>query len=200
MDFSLYIGATGSHSSTQKPESDSRHLYAGHHPPSKQVPDGFIPGLVQDPGFDVFPVLSTLHLWFTFVRLSDSHMTHYIAPFTMTLTTKALYQRSSWLFKAYPCRPALEGPPPSLVQLMHNLALKIRTPCAPVAHSTIHNHIKPQGVNYRKKKFCGRSKMLRPTDIDDRLKANETLISDTSAGSAIYLQSCDFWAGVSKSG
>ena len=120
MDFSLYIGATGSRSSTQKPESDSRHLYAGHHPPSKQVPDGIIPGLVQDPGFDVIPMLSTLHLWFTFVRLSDSYMTPFIAPFPMTLTTLALDQRSSWLFKACPCRPALEGLLPSLVQLMHN--------------------------------------------------------------------------------
>src|SRR3990167_4352649 len=44
LDFSLGIGATGSRSSAQEPESASRHLYAGPHPSSKQVADGFIPG------------------------------------------------------------------------------------------------------------------------------------------------------------
>ena len=47
--------------------------------------------------------------------------------FSMTLTTLALYQSSSWLFKACPCRPALEGLPPSLVQLSHNFSSYIRT-------------------------------------------------------------------------
>jgi len=42
-----------SRSSTEAPESSSRHLYAGHRPSSRQAPDGLIPGVVVAPGFDV---------------------------------------------------------------------------------------------------------------------------------------------------
>jgi hypothetical protein len=50
---SLSIATTGSRSSTKEPELSSRHLYAGHHPPSKQVSDGLIPRNFTIPGFDV---------------------------------------------------------------------------------------------------------------------------------------------------
>jgi len=50
---SLNITESSSHSSVETPEPSSRHLYAGHRPPSKQVSDGLIPGIVVAPGFDV---------------------------------------------------------------------------------------------------------------------------------------------------
>lgn len=50
---SLNIMDSSSHSSVEMPEPSSRHLYAGHHPSSKQVSDGLVPGIVVAPGFDV---------------------------------------------------------------------------------------------------------------------------------------------------
>jgi hypothetical protein len=50
--FSLDIAATGSRSSTQKPESGSRPLYAGRRLPSSQVPDKLIPRAGRPLGFD----------------------------------------------------------------------------------------------------------------------------------------------------
>ncbi len=44
---------SSSRSSTKAPKSESRHLYAGHRPPGKQVTDGLVPGIVVVPGFDV---------------------------------------------------------------------------------------------------------------------------------------------------
>ncbi len=61
---------------------------------------------------------STLRQWFTFVHLSTPHMTHNCA-FSIMLTTLALYQSSLWLFKACSCKPALRGPPSSVMQLQH---------------------------------------------------------------------------------
>ena len=49
---SLGIDVAGSCSSAREPESSSRHLYAGHHPPSRQVADGLVPGQYHVPGFD----------------------------------------------------------------------------------------------------------------------------------------------------
>lgn len=50
--FSLDIAATGSRSSTQKPESGSRPLYAGRRLSSSQVPDKLIPRARRPLGFD----------------------------------------------------------------------------------------------------------------------------------------------------
>lgn len=50
--FSLDIGTTGSRSSTQKPESGSRPLYAGRRLPNSQVPGKLVPGDRNAPGFD----------------------------------------------------------------------------------------------------------------------------------------------------
>src|SRR3990167_11218752 len=66
----------------------------------------------------------------------------------MTLTTLALYQRSSWLFKACPCRPALEGLPPSLVQLLHNLSPLKDFRCAPAAHSRPHSALSVRQASF----------------------------------------------------
>ena len=45
--------APSSRSSTEAPESSSRPLYAGHHPPSQQAPDGLVPEIHTASGFDV---------------------------------------------------------------------------------------------------------------------------------------------------
>ena len=50
--FSLDIAATGSRSSTQKPETGSRPLYAGRRLPSSQVPGKLIPRARRPLGFD----------------------------------------------------------------------------------------------------------------------------------------------------
>src|SRR5690554_940301 len=50
--FSLNIGTTGSRSSAQKPESDSRPLYAGCRLSSNQVSDKLIPEGRNASGFD----------------------------------------------------------------------------------------------------------------------------------------------------
>src|SRR4051794_1602296 len=62
--------------SPPEPEPSSRHLCAGHHQGSRQVSPRLIPGQQLDPGFDVVATLSTLHQWFTHVRLLGSHLTH----------------------------------------------------------------------------------------------------------------------------
>ena len=90
---SLDITIPSSRSSTKAPESSSRHLYAGHHPPSKQVADGLVPGIVVAPGFDVFYSVSTPSRWFAGTRLLDSHLTHHMdAPSPSTLTTTVFSQ------------------------------------------------------------------------------------------------------------
>src|SRR6266542_1262786 len=61
--------------------------------------------------FDVILDVSTLHLWFTCVRLPGSYLTHSLCAFSMTLTTPALARRSSRWFEASPCRAASEGRP-----------------------------------------------------------------------------------------
>src|SRR6266542_4462441 len=61
--------------------------------------------------FDVILDVSTLHLWFTCVRLPGSYLTHSLCAFSMTLTTPALDRRSSRWFEASPCRAASEGRP-----------------------------------------------------------------------------------------
>lgn len=51
LDFSLAIETTGSRSSLRKPETESRHLYAEHRPPSNQISDGLRPGRSKRPQF-----------------------------------------------------------------------------------------------------------------------------------------------------
>src|ERR1700704_1692611 len=56
--FSLYIGTTGSRSSTQEPGSASRPLYAGRRLPSNQVSGRLVPG-------DQTALVLTASLWIT---------------------------------------------------------------------------------------------------------------------------------------
>src|SRR5690349_24278277 len=70
--------------STPAPEPSSRHLCAGHHLANRQAPARLVPGQQLDPGFDVVATLSTLHQWFTHVRLPGSHLTHLVRLFRHT--------------------------------------------------------------------------------------------------------------------
>lgn len=73
------------------------------------------------------------------VRLRSSHCSSHDVSydaFSLTLTTLTLNQSSLRLFKASPCRAALEGPPPSLPELRH-----LKTSCLSsclVAHTLVH--------------------------------------------------------------
>src|ERR1700686_1965792 len=68
------------------------------------------------PGFYVVPTLSTLHQWFTYVRLHDPYLTGSRPAFSLTLTTRTLNPCSLRWFGACPCRPAPRGPPSSQMQ------------------------------------------------------------------------------------
>ena len=70
--------ATGSRSSLQTPRSNSRHLYAGHHPHNNQVLCRLLLDEDQAPSFDVVCQLTTLQQWFSLIRLFDP----YLAGFT----------------------------------------------------------------------------------------------------------------------
>ena len=67
--------------SVPMPDLSSRHLYAGHHLASQQAPARLVPGQRLDPGFYDIARLSTLHQWFTHVRLLRSHLTHLVRLF-----------------------------------------------------------------------------------------------------------------------
>src|SRR6476660_4855250 len=99
--------------SLSEPRSESRHLNAGRHAGSKRISPAFIPGQRLDPGFDVVPTLSTLHRWFTCVRLSDPHLTRSRHAFSLTLTTGAFDPSRSRWFAACLRRPAARGLPSS---------------------------------------------------------------------------------------
>ena len=62
-------------------------------------------------------VLSMLQQRFACARLSHSYLTHLLRLLTMTLTTVAFDQSSSWQFEASSYMAAPKGPPSSLVQL-----------------------------------------------------------------------------------
>ncbi len=108
----------------REPRPRSRHLHAGHHLANTQAPARLIPGKQRDPGFDVTHTLTTLHQWFTRVRLRDPYLTRSNGmPFPTTLTTTALDRSSSGWFAAFSCKTATEGhrtnnrpAPPSLMQ------------------------------------------------------------------------------------
>src|SRR3954471_12943562 len=82
-------------SSALEPRPSSRHLCAGHHQANKQAPAWFIPGQQLDPGFDVVATLSTVHQWFTHVRLLGPHMTPSRAPFLRRLPPRLIHRSSS---------------------------------------------------------------------------------------------------------
>src|ERR1019366_9856795 len=60
--------------------------------------------------------LTTRHQWFTFVRLSESHLTDFSPPFPTTLTTGTLDPRRLWRFEACSSKPTSRDLPSSLVK------------------------------------------------------------------------------------
>ena len=100
--FSLGIGTTGSRSSIQKPETDSRPLYAGCHLPSNQVTGKLVPGDRNAPGFGnnnmVYDASSKGSL--SFVSLFHTCSRYSLDTLTPTLTTTALYCSSLGWFEA----------------------------------------------------------------------------------------------------
>ena len=95
--------------SAREPRPRSRHLHAGHHLANTQAPARLIPGKQRDPGFDVTHTLTTLHQWFTRVRLRDPHLTRSWHAFSATLGTPALDRRTSRWFAVFPCRTTAKG-------------------------------------------------------------------------------------------
>jgi hypothetical protein len=109
-----------SRSSTEAPESSSRPLYAGHHPPSTQAPDGLVPEIIVASGFDVCCSVSTPQRGFVVTRLLDSYLTHHMdTPSPPTLTTTVFSQGRSGVVWSRPLQADSGGSvPPSLRQLL----------------------------------------------------------------------------------
>src|SRR5947209_17808569 len=114
---SLSIEATGS----QVPRSSQDRTRATLMPDVTLAVSGSPPALIPEqrlnPGFDVVHTLSTLHRWFTRVRLSDPHLTQSRRAFSLTLTTRALNPSRSRWFGACLRRPAPRGLPSSRTDL-----------------------------------------------------------------------------------
>src|SRR5712692_2697742 len=71
--------------SAPEPEPSSRHLHAGHRLGSTQVLPQACPEVTTLLGFDAIYIVSTLHQWFTRVRLLGSYLTHCWCAFSATL-------------------------------------------------------------------------------------------------------------------
>jgi hypothetical protein len=96
--------------STTEPEPSSRHLYAGRHLRGKQVFPRFIPRAETNLGFDAIYNISTLHQWFTRVRLLGSYLTHCRRAFSATLTTSALEPTQLAVVWSLPLQGGSVGP------------------------------------------------------------------------------------------
>ena len=134
LNFSLDIQATGSH----VPKKSLKQRHATSTPdttqPISRHPLGSFPRHNLSPGFDVIRFfISMLQQWFACARLTVSYLTSLTTPFPLTLTTPTLYRSSLGWFKASPCRAALEGLPPSLLELQHFQRPPFLLPCL-VAH------------------------------------------------------------------
>ena len=115
-DFSLSIGATGSH----VPYRSLEQVHAASIPDaawtvSRLPPDSSRVNR-QKPGFDATIQFSILRQRFASTRLLVPYLTGSILPFPLTLTTRALYPSSLRWFKACSCKPTLRGLPSSSVQ------------------------------------------------------------------------------------
>lgn len=119
LDFSLGIQTTGSH----VPQQSLKQRHATYTPDTTQPISRHSLDSSQTTKQD--PVLMSPDFSFdasSVVRLRSSRcLVHDVScdAFSLTLTTTALYRSSLGLFKASPCRAALEGPPPSLLELRH---------------------------------------------------------------------------------
>src|SRR3954469_11812616 len=88
-------------------------------------PPALIPGQRLLPGFDIVHTLSTLHRWFTRVRLPDPHLTQSRRAFSLTLTTGALDPSRSRWFGACLRRPAPRGLPSSRTDIAWRTAVGV---------------------------------------------------------------------------
>src|SRR4051812_2791720 len=135
-----------------EPGSDSRHLNAGRHAGSKRISPALIPEQRLNPGFDVVHTLSTLHRWFTRVRLSDPHLTQSRRAFSLTLTTGALDPSRSRWFGACLRRPAPRDLPSSrthiawrtVIGVVDDVSVKavLVPPCLPAQDEPAHINIR----------------------------------------------------------
>src|SRR6476619_4005424 len=102
LDFSLRIGATGSH----VPRKSQVQSHAAFMPDAVRAairpPPGLVPGQRLLPGFDIVYTLSTRHQRFAFARLSETHLTGSSPAFSATLTTTAFNRRSLRWFGTCP--------------------------------------------------------------------------------------------------
>ena len=100
MDFSLGIGATGFH----VPNVSLFQSRAAFEPDATQAglqgSPCVLPGATTISGFDVVHTLSAFHRRFAFARLSGPYLTGSRPAVSATLTTIALYDRSSQRFEA----------------------------------------------------------------------------------------------------
>ena len=90
LDFSLVIRTTGSRSSPQKPETESRQLNAEHRPPSNQISGGLVLGDTIAPSFDADFVLR---------RVIDGSLSFVFLSLTCRVPSRLFPRRSlPWLF------------------------------------------------------------------------------------------------------
>lgn len=120
MSFSLHIETTGSRSSLQKPETDSRHLCAERRPPSNQLSGGLFPGGSTSPQFrrrlSCYDASSVIHFRSSFCLVPA----RLIPAFPSTLTTATLNRSSSEWFGAWRWSPTPKGLPSSFAELAHH--------------------------------------------------------------------------------
>src|SRR5262249_16717716 len=118
--FALSISTTGSRRTVRNPEPSRRRLCAGHHPDSKQVPAGFIPGQHKLPvlmsSMVAFDTCMTVH-WCSSSWLSPDAFS---CTFSITLTTQTFDPSRLWWFEICSCKPIPKGLPPSSILLMRH--------------------------------------------------------------------------------
>ncbi len=108
LNFSLIIKTTGSCSSQQKPRSDSRHLYAGHHLANNQITAKLILEDDTAPSFDVFCTYRRIYDGsFAFVFLI--HTCQINLTFPLTLTTVTLNESRLRWFETCFWKPISKG-------------------------------------------------------------------------------------------
>jgi hypothetical protein len=113
---SLGIGTTGSHVPNWSLIRDHAAFMPSAIQPINRHPLDFIPGQPSTPVSTLLVKLTTRHRRFTFVRLLESHLPRSCRDFSSTLTTTALYRRSTRWFETWPCSPIPRDLPSSPIQ------------------------------------------------------------------------------------
>ena len=133
LDFSLNIGATGSH----VPHKSLDHVHATFMPEAIWPVNRFPPDLSRSNDYP--PVLTSSLRFRHFISGSlafvsiDPYLTRSCPAFSVTLTTLALYQRSLRWFETSTCMAVSRGLPSSLMQ--HSCTEDFVLLCAFVAHN-----------------------------------------------------------------